>query len=140
MKSKLSIFVASALIFLACATKASAGLYNFAPANPDIFDLDHYKYDTWGIRWTPNPNEVIVSARLTIENINNWTAEDNDRLFIHLLDRAPKGLKTYEDNQGGGDNFASWPIANILLDTYTDLYDSPGPVKITTITSHQANW
>ncbi len=107
-------------------SQAKAGVYQFIPSRPDLFDLDHYMYYTWGINWTPKPNESIVSAKLEIKKINNWIIE-NDILYIHLLDKADLGLKTYWDNQGGGDSFLSWNSQNILVDTYTDLFDAPGP-------------
>ena len=108
MKAKFLKLFAVLLLFLTIfAGKASAALYQFIPSTPDIFDLDHYKYYTWGINWSPSPNETIVGATLKIKNINNWAPEDNDKLFIHLLDSTYLGLRTYDDNQGGGDNFAS---------------------------------
>lgn len=126
MKNPISKLLAALLLTGMFATSASAGVYQFTPSTPDIFDLDHYKYYTWGINWSLAPNEKIVGAQLKIKNINNWVVESNDRLYIHLLDYAKLDLKTYTDNQGGGDNFATW-LNQIHLDTYTDLYDSPGP-------------
>jgi hypothetical protein len=109
-----------------------AGIYTFfAPPNPshDLWDLDHNSLYTWGINWAPQPNEIIVRAVLGIHNINNWAPEENDALYIHLLKNAPLGARIYSDYQGGGDNFANWPVPNILLDTYTDLFDYPGPAE-----------
>ena len=102
-----------------------AAVYEFTPNPSNIFDLDHYKYYTWGIRWKPAANETIKSATLTIKDINNWTPENNDQLTIHLLDKAPKGLTVYTDDQGGGDNILGLPGDKYLLDVYTDLFDAP---------------
>ena len=124
---KKAILTVAAVLVIGGST-AWAGYYEFIPSDKDIFDLDHFKYYKWGINWSLPTGQVITSAKLTIDNINNWAVEDTDKLFIHLLNYAPLGLTTYTDNQGGGDNFASLPASSQLyLDTYTDLNDSPGP-------------
>lgn len=128
---KLRVILAGMLC--ACAVFAAkpgfCTLYSFTPSPSDLYDLDHYYYYTWGINFTLKPNEVIDSAQLYIKNINNWAQEDNDKLYVHLLDQANTGVTSFWDNQGGGDNFNSWLTSQILLDTYTDTNDYPGPAE-----------
>lgn len=99
--------------------------YDFAPVPANLDNLDHYQYYLWGIQWQPGPNETIVSAKLSIQDINNWTPETNDKLFIHLLDNTTSGVQIFTDNQGGGDNIASLAGNHVLLDTYSDPLDAP---------------
>ena len=131
-----------------CPRLAAAAVYDFVPNPADLYDLDHYKYYTWGIEWAPAAGEEITQVTLTIDNINNWQRE-TDILYVHLLNDAQKGVRTYTDNQRGGDNLASWASGQILLDTYTDLNDYPGPAEdyvydftgadITTLNAYLAN-
>ena len=85
---------------------SSSSPYIFQPNPVNLYDLDHYKYYTWGIDW-PIPNgEKIVGATLFFDNIRNHNTSDND-LWVHLLDSvtpAP-GVTVGYDNQGGGDYF-----------------------------------
>ncbi len=99
--------------------------YDFAPSPANLYNLDHFQYYLWGIQWQPGPKETIVSAKLSIKDINNWTPETNDKLFIHLLDTVASGVHVYTDNQGGGDNIASLGGNQVLLDTYSDPLDAP---------------
>lgn len=65
---------------------ASAATLTFTPSpSRDLFDLDHYQYYVWGIQHQITPGS-IRSARLTFTNIYDWIVEDNDTLFVHLLD------------------------------------------------------
>ncbi len=127
MKSFLTKFLIVTAVVLGGAFNAPSTSFQFTPRTPDLFDLDHFKYYTWGINWKLGANEVIDSAQISIKNINNWTIEDNDKLYIELLNTAPLGLTTFTDDQGGGDNFANWASPHLLLDVYTDLQDAPGP-------------
>jgi hypothetical protein len=108
---------------------AEASQYTFeAPKEMD--NLDHWYYYTWGINQTLMPGETITDATFFIDDINDWTIEDNDILYVHLLgisDDIPSGVKSDYDAQGGGDNFdkPEWP----LLFTYSD--------KNETLTSYQ---
>lgn len=130
MKKNLLTILFTLLVLTIATSKASAAIYEyqFIPSPADLYDLDHYKYYTWGI--TPNipAGQQIISATLSIKNINNWQVEE-DKLYIHLLDYATLGVTQFDDNQGGGDNFATWPGDDILLDTFTDLNDYPGPAQ-----------
>lgn len=93
----------------------------FTPTPADLGDLAHAYYYTWGINWVVPSGKRIKEATLTIKNINNWTWEDEDRLFIHLLDNPTKGVKQYTDNQKGGDNFEG---QGVVVATYTDKNES----------------
>ena len=106
----------------------------------DMFDLDHYYYYTWGLKNVSAaiaPGEVITGASLTIQNINNWTASENNlmsqRLNVWLLDNAavngyvnqgdtPTGvLRRYSDTDNGADNFGTWAYgAKTFIGTYHD--------------------
>jgi len=71
--------------------------YTFVPPQyPDLRDLDHYMYYTWGIDKTFEPDEIL-EASLTFYNIRDWTVEDNDMLYIHLLDDVASGYNSYVD-------------------------------------------
>lgn len=125
---KLKLFILTGFLSLNLLAGSAWGAI-FIPNPADLNDLDHYKYYTWGINFNLQPNQTIVSANLFIDNINNWQVEDFDKLFIHLLDTSDLGVLDYQDDQGGGDNFTSLFSPNILLDTYTDLQDTPGPTE-----------
>ena len=104
-----------------------AGTYYFhSPTG--LSPLDHAKYYTWGIEWAPpGVGEVISDASLFVENINDWTLESGDHLYIHVLDKDhPPSLAgpafygtvaTGTDNQGGGDHFG---LMGPLLADYED--------------------
>ena len=53
------------------ATPVLASVYDFVPNNPNALDLDHWKVYGWGIDWKPQANEVITSAKLSIDNIKD---------------------------------------------------------------------
>jgi hypothetical protein len=122
-----------------------ATTYTFAPNDfdgdaDDMLDLDHYKYFTWGFKnFTIPAGEHITSAKLSIFNINNWTADENgywvgsthvaeNWLNMWLLDSVSSThastsgkLKVYDDNDGGPDYFATWNAsAKVKIATYTD--------------------
>lgn len=154
------LFLIASAMFV-CALPSFAGTFTFNPndgnGDPDDFDdLDHYKYYTWGfkgLKSTTNSlsstqvlraNEVVLSATLTITQINNW---DNNANWLNmwLLDRAasssyeatynsssstPDGyVKAYDDVDGSMDIFAGtgWQssIARTKIATYTDTNGGP---------------
>lgn len=100
----LTLAIAAAVILPAA--NASALVYTIYPPDRDIYDLDHYKAYKWGIDWSVPAGQTIVGAKLTYVDIYNWTAEDNDQLYTQLLNTSYVGLRTYTDNQGGGNYFA----------------------------------
>lgn len=101
------------LVAIGITGSASAAVYNFSPMpSRDLYDLDHYRYYTWGIDWRAHRGETITSATLTFKNIWDWRVEP-DNLYTHLLDWAPipsstSNVRAYWDNQGGGDNFGAY--------------------------------
>lgn len=100
-----------------------AGLANaqttktFTPSDGDLGDLDHNYYSTWGIDFNVPSGQVITGAKLTIKNIYDWTKEDNDILYIQMLDNPAAGVKSFYDNEGGGNAFAGQGVA---VGTWTD--------------------
>lgn len=123
---RLLLAVCVSAMVLCAVGAAHAAVYSFVPNPADLYDLDHYQYYTWGFQWTLPANEVLVDAVLYFQNINNWTYEPNKNwLYIHLLDNPPLGVKTFTDNQGGGDAFAG---QGVLVAVYTD--NDPVPVPL----------
>jgi hypothetical protein len=104
-------------VILVCASFAHAGVFEFTPSPADLSDLDHNYYYSWGIRWTPPAGEIVTDAVLTIKSINDWANEPNDVLNIHLLDNPTVGVRSYYDNEGNGDAYASWPLIGRYTDT-----------------------
>jgi hypothetical protein len=110
------ILLLAVIAGLSAATTASA-MYVFQPANAVLSELPHEKYFTWGIDFTPKTGETITDATLTFTNIWDWTTEKNDHLFTHLLDNPRSGLRSFTDNQKGGDNFAG---KGVLVGNWSD--------------------
>ena len=104
---------------------ATSTFYPFQPSPKDLWDLDHYKYYTWGISWSVPAGQTIVGASLFIDNINNWRVEPNI-LYVNLLDNPPVGVTVGTDNQGGGNAFSG---QGIPLTTYTDYNSYPGSAE-----------
>ena len=97
---------------------AATAEFSFVPPQfPDLTDLDHYKYYTWGIDMDLDPSiyPEILGATITIRNIRDWTVEDNDMLFIHLLDDVPVGFNSYADPETVG---------------VSDYFDGEGPLLL----------
>lgn len=98
------------------AVSGSAAVHVFNPTPADIYDLDHYRYYTWGIDWNPQ-GEQVSEVILSFNNIRNWREEDNS-LFIHLLDDAPSNLTVGADYDPTiSDYFAG---EGDLIDAWTD--------------------
>jgi hypothetical protein len=125
---KLTILLCASLLMISMV--GAAGAITFSPADLDAGDLDHYKYYKWGINWSVPDGEKIVNAYLFIDNINDWTNESGDILYIHLLDLDSAGFWTIHDGQSGGDNLDG---QGILLTTYTDTTGPYGKPNGTTI-------
>lgn len=109
----------------------ASSIFTFVPNPSNFNDLDHYYYHLWGINWNIPANEHITGASFFIDDINNWTTEVNDHLFMGLLNEAPLGVHTYYDGQGVGNAVKFYANNHNIdywhLDTYTDTQDSPGP-------------
>ena len=65
---------------------ARADVFQFQPVPADLYDLDHYRFYTWGIAWNVPDDHVILAATLFIDNINNWQ-------------RAVMLLSTFEEHE-----------------------------------------
>lgn len=138
-KSLLLLF--TVLLTITVSGSATAGIteYNpntyaptgtiYQPSPPDMYDLDHWRYYTWGIDLgfnSSDPGYEIRSAELVFTNIRNWNSNDNV-LFIHLLDGATAGLAQGGDSQsdfvdefdGIGLKIAEW--SNVPAGTAVDL-------------------
>lgn len=110
------------LLILLMGMTAQANVYTFTPNPADMWDLDHYSAYTWGIDWD-YPDEEIISATLTFANIRDWVVEDDDSLYIHLLDETTSGATILEDYGQYDDYFAGM---GIHIDTWSDP-DGDGP-------------
>ncbi len=120
MKSFAIATCLSLLSFLAAPLQA--GMISFQPDPRDLDDLPHQYYFTWGLRMDQDVSLLHVQeAQLRFKSIRNWDNGPN-RLYVHLLDWAPEGVRSYWDNEGGGDNFAG---EGIELVTYTNLPSQP---------------
>ena len=109
------------IVSLSMVGTVGATSYTFPPNPVDLYDLDHYKYYTWGIDWEAPQGETIVGASLFFDNIRNYDNSSND-LWVHLLDSASAGVAVGRDNQGGGDYFAG---QGTLLNHWVNLPASP---------------
>jgi hypothetical protein len=120
------------LLFGASAS-AFAGIYSFSPTPPDLWDLPHSNYFSWGISWSIPSDEDISEATLFIENLNNWTWESGDTLFIRLLDDPAPGVTTFSDTDstnGHPPAYDNWTGQGVLIAAYHD-YNENVPVDKT---------
>jgi PEP-CTERM motif len=68
--------------------------------------LDHGEYYTWGTNWTLPTGDYITGASITYNNIYN-SAYETDHLYTNLLNTAPLGWKSGNDNESGFVNYFS---------------------------------
>jgi hypothetical protein len=121
MKRLLIILCAAlAFISISAADNACAVSYEFS-LTPDMLNLNHNFAYTWGLSQGTAEKEIITGATLTFTNINNQVVEP-DILYVHLLDSAPEGIRSYNDSRSEGDYFGSM---GILLFTFTDDNENP---------------
>ena len=119
MKTALLVTAVLALLLPCSAWADQITLY---PNPPDLYDLNHYYYYTWGLSTNLDVSQVVITgAVLRFDDIRNWDSRDNV-LYVHLLDSARDGVRAYYDGQRGGDNFAG---QGIELVTYVDLPPTP---------------
>ena len=64
--------------FLVLVGPAGALTTTFFPSPPDLYDLPHSLYRSWGIAWQVPEGEEVVDAVLAIEGIDNWTWESSN--------------------------------------------------------------
>lgn len=109
LKTLLRFVFATALVF-SIGGWAGAATYIFEPSpSSDLWDLDHYKYYTWGIDWNLPQGETITAATLFFDDIRNYNSGPND-LYVQLLDSASNGVVVGTDNQASGNYFANQGI------------------------------
>ena len=83
MKKLMLVFCSIVLVF-SFSQVCSASTFTFEPTPVDMWDLDHYKYYTWGIDWNVPTGESIIGASLFFDDIRNWDSNPND-LWVTLL-------------------------------------------------------
>ncbi len=103
MKKNLFIGILAIFCFM-IANQAFGAAFTFTPEPPNLNDLSHNMAFTWGIEWN-NTYGPINEATLTFKNIHNLITEDNDFLYIRLLNDAPIGVRKYGELFTDGDNF-----------------------------------
>jgi len=125
------------LAFAVSASSAIAG-QTVQPSDPDMEDLDHWKFYIWEIETASTEN--LSEAALSIDNINNWRIEVGDIMYIRLLSssdiqNAVSGLGMTSiasdiyrgtDNQGEGDALSGY---GSILTTYTDDDTATNPAE-----------
>jgi hypothetical protein len=131
-----------AVLVMALPWVVSATLLTNAPSPLNIEDLDHDALWTWRLDNVNLGGQRILSATLTIAGIYNWQDEQN-RLFIHLLDTVPNAGTTRTPEVAGGiqdyflnpaDGFApAYGSSNIVLDAPTFLGGEVNKVDYTYI-------
>lgn len=88
----------------------------------DMWDLDHWRYYTWGVDLGFSTVDTpITEAVLTFNNIRNWDASANV-LYIHLLDGGIPldGFIAGRDLRASGDYFEqSFAGEHVLIDEWT---------------------
>ncbi|HUV29486.1 MAG TPA: PEP-CTERM sorting domain-containing protein [Acidobacteriota bacterium] len=120
---KIFLFFAMACVILILGSPASqAYVYTFNPGPADLQDLNEYNAYTWGIDW--QSDEEIREVVLTFRGIADYRVEDNDFLYIHLLDDAQIGTLRIFDRDATADFFSG---QGILIDAWSDpLGGGPG--------------
>jgi VPDSG-CTERM motif len=117
MKNK--ILILSGLLF-GLAIPALGATFTFTPTPANLGNLDHHQATTWGMSWAVPQGQTITGAQLKISNIYDWRVENNDALFIHLLNNPASGVTFFADNTN--DNVVSDFFADqgVLLDVWSD--------------------
>jgi hypothetical protein len=92
---------------------------SLSPNPSDLYDLDHTQYYTWGINWQVPQGQHITEGVLTFHNIYDWTVEDCDIIWIHLLPSATAGVAAGTDSENRSDAFLN---QGTLVGTWTDIY------------------
>lgn len=113
-------FISVLAALLIGAIPAQAAVYTYTPYDADLGDLDHTLAYSWRINWT-HTGETITGASLVFHNIYDWTVENNDTLWVNLLNTPPtgtRGIKTFTDYQNPSNYFANWD--GTLMGTWSD--------------------
>lgn len=110
------LITTTALLLLFAFVTSNAAVHVFQPNPVDAYDLDHYRAYTWGIDWDFG-DEEISSVTLKFDNIRNWTNEENS-LFIHMLNDVPAGLAVYPDSDPTINDYFNGQ--GLLIDEWSD--------------------
>lgn len=113
-------FISMLVALLIGAVPAAAAVYTYTPYDADLGDLDHTLAYTWKIDWT-HTGETITGASLVFHNMYDWVVENNDTLWVNLLNTPPagyRGITTFTDNQNPSNYFANWD--GRLIGTWSD--------------------
>jgi len=128
MKKILYLVLIFAILSITPICKADT--FTFSPTPLDLYDLDHHYYFIWGINWQLPAGHTLSDVVLTIKNIDDWTNEAGDHLYIHLLDTASAGVVRGYDGQGYADQFSGNPL---IAD-----YQDPAPGNETLVYSFRS--
>ena len=122
---KFLLFLCFLMLILGLSANAGAYTYSWTPTPSDLYDLSHDSNYTWGIEWQAiaEHTDLITGASITIKNINDWTIESGDILYIHLLDSPKVGVTVETDGPQVLDDFDG---QGILLTTFSDENDTDG--------------
>lgn len=133
MISKKSIWITLITSVVLVTTATAAMTVTFTPPLlPNMGNLDHARYYTWGINLRDagvGADDVITSAYLRFDNITNWDNQANV-LYMHLLDQAPLGtgdtdLLTISPNNAEGPIFNDeFDGQGVLIDSWADVNGS----------------
>jgi hypothetical protein len=116
------LFLCMILLYLGSVGIAGANTYTYTPVYNNLFNLDHNWYYTWGINGSAISNsETIVSATLSIDNINDWMIESGDILYINLLDETSSTYAELDIGTDGEENGNAFSTLGVLLTTYSDI-------------------
>ena len=158
MKKSKSIVLACIVTLGVIAISANADIYTFQPIpDIDLAGLDHHYYYIWEIKDFSLPaDEPVIGASLFFDNINDWTVEDGDILYMRLLSKADiteadvtddvvdlwkpgsdNNIYRGHDGQAVGDDLSDY---GILLGTYTDDDPFPNPPEDFTYNFTQSQW
>jgi len=148
MKKLLMLFFSTMLILSFTCIAGATTYYTFQSTDdPDLDDLDHHYYYTWGFTDQDMIDSlgsytVITDITIEFENIRNWSEEES-RLFVWLLDGIEEGISKNRDDGGNieygaelYDDFldsdnrhdpitGQWLITYETPDNYTELPDIP---------------
>ena len=111
---KKSIFL---FLILLLGVSAQATVYTFTPDPVDLWGLSHGQAYTWGIH-DFQPDSEIKSVSLRFHNIRDWIVEEDDSLYLHLLDEAPLGAVALEDDVLGPVDY--FEGQGYLIDVWSD--------------------
>ncbi len=117
MKRLFLILFLTVLMFVCSQKDLHAAVYTLMPHPKDLYDLEHSKAYSWGIRRHLQADEIITHATLRFRHINNWRVEPN-KLFVRLFQNCPRGVNVFDDNEPGMKDY--FRPRGIRLFTYID--------------------